>query len=201
MPAAMAQLTGSHSQKNNRLRSPVTSATTALFPSCSAGSFLRPPILSISQPRQSAPTARHKGRYAAQPVCASKHSRPISRGYRNLALVVPALWSRAERAALSAEQASPAAADSLNQAGTFAPQFNPGVLIVCLIAAAPPILFWGRIFFAAWKRQREADKEAEQQNLKQKDRDVSVNLTCTTHALPLLTYSAHELPLHPPCDA
>lgn len=88
----------------------------------------------------------------------------ISRCHRavSIGLVVsPALFPHAAAAAESVETA----------ASQFEPQMNSGVLIVCLIAAAPPIIFWGRIFFGAWRRQREADAAVEQQDKKQKDRD------------------------------
>lgn len=177
MSPVMAQRTGSCCQVHKRMRSPVASADAALTTICNATSFLRPPTVSFSQPRQSTPSAQLRGRYAAAPTCASR-SGTVSRGRRALAVIspmVPALWSAAESVAISAEQASPSAANSLSEAATFEPQFNPGVLIVCLIAATPPILFWGRIFFADWKRKMEAKKEAEQQDLKQKDRDVRVD--------------------------
>jgi hypothetical protein len=110
------------------------------------------------------------------------HAKPVSdKGSAQNSAVSPAIdISRCHRVVSIGLLVSPAllshgaaAAESFETAATqFEPQMNSGVLIVCLIAAAPPIIFWGRIFFGAWKRQREADAAVEQQDKKQKDRDV-----------------------------
>lgn len=82
---------------------------------------------------------------------------------------VPAFWALLERTAAAEDLA---ALGNSSAVETFEPQLNSGVLVVCLIAATPPVLFWGRIFFSAWARQRRLDVEAKQQNQKKKDRDA-----------------------------
>ena len=55
-----------------------------------------------------------------------------------------------------------------------------------------PILFWGRVFLSAQRRQREIDAEAQDQDRKQKDRDVSCCLPLCMHPF-RLSLQCHAL--------
>jgi hypothetical protein len=67
--------------------------------------------------------------------------------------------------------AGSAAAGAAAAASQFEPRLNPGLLAVALIAAAPPIIFWGRIFISAQRRDRQIKEEKEAQETRQRERD------------------------------
>jgi hypothetical protein len=57
-------------------------------------------------------------------------------------------------------------------AETFEPQLRPEIMVAAGFAATPPILFWLRIFASQQRRQREIDAAKEEEERKQREREV-----------------------------
>ncbi|KAL4443455.1 hypothetical protein ABPG75_011192 [Micractinium tetrahymenae] len=93
--------------------------------------------------------------------------------YRRRRLQQPAALPEAASALLVLldAAASPSYIDPALAADTFEPQLRPEIVVAATVAAAPPIIFWARIFASQMRRQRaiDAEKAAEQQRAQERE--------------------------------